>query len=266
MPRRAGSPRGAPSWSPITRAVGPTIEIAATTGPPGADFDRHRQRRQTELGLVDAAGVAPLADTGQLGQEHLRHDDRVAGARRQPGAQPGLDHRRVERGEDLAGTGAVDRRAAGVRRVAQRVHALDAFDVHDVGARRHAELDGLAEGVAQLDQQRQALGAHGRARRRQIAVLDEAQPEPVAPVRRPVEQPPADEHRAGAVGRALGDADAPSQFTDPQLWGLGERIEDVESDRDGLQRRATGDGRSYGSSGVAEPTSGRIVLGADPAQ
>ena len=51
-------------------------------------------------------------------------------------------------------------RCSGERRefvgVAQGPHALDALDVHDVGTGGHADLHGLAERVAQLDEQRQA--------------------------------------------------------------------------------------------------------------
>ena len=138
----------------------------------------------------------------------------------------------------MPAAGAVDRRAAGVGRVAQRTPAFDPLDVHDVGAGGDADLDGLFERVAQLDQQRQAAVADRRALGGQAAVLDEAQAEAVGAVGGAVEQPPVGEHRARPVGRALGDADPPGELADAQLGSLGEGVDDVERDADGLQRPA----------------------------
>ena len=58
--------------------------------------------------------------------------------------------------QHLAGARSVDRRSPRVRRVPQRALALDSLDVHHVGAGRHTDLHGLAQRVAQLDEQREA--------------------------------------------------------------------------------------------------------------
>src|SRR5262249_39960723 len=87
------------------------------------------------------------------------------------------------------------------------------------------------------DQQGQGLVADRRALRRRVAVLDEAEPEPVAPGRGAVDEAPAGKHRAGAVGRALGHADAPGQLAEAQLGRPGQGRDDVEGDADRLQRR-----------------------------
>ena len=142
----------------------------------------------------------------------------------------------------------MDRRAPGVGRVAQRSSTLDALDVDDVGAGRHADLDGLSELVAQLDQQRQAAIADGGALRGQAAVLDEAKPEAIPAVGGAIEQPAVGEHGARPMGRALGDADPPGKLADAELGNLGEGVDDVEGDADGLQRPAP----------IVHPSGGRL--------
>ena len=199
-------------------------------------MDGDGERGHADLGLVDAPGVATLADPVELLDEQFGNDDRVPGARREAGAQPGVDHRRIERGQDLAGARAVDRRPPGVCRIAQGSASLDAFDVDDVSARRHSDLDRLAERIAQLDQQRQAPVADRGALRRQPAVLHEAQPEAIPPVVGAVEQPASGENGTGAVGGALGDADTASHLADAELGLRGQDVDDVQRDPDRPQR------------------------------
>ena len=81
--RRGGSPRARRRHASSARPSRSRPRPARRPRP-----HRHGQRRHAELGLVDAAGVPPLADPLQLGQQHVGDDDRVAGARRQAGLQP----------------------------------------------------------------------------------------------------------------------------------------------------------------------------------
>ena len=107
--------------------------------------------------------------------------------------------------------------------------ALDPLDIDDIGTGRHADLHGLAECVAQFDEQRQAAIADGGSLPGQAAVLDEAQPEAI-PAGRAVEQPAVGEHGARPVSRALGDADTSGELADAELGHLGEGVDDVEGD------------------------------------
>ena len=128
-----------------------------------------------------------------------------------------------------------DLRAFG--RVAQRLASFDPLDVDDVGAGGDADLDGLAESVAQLDEQREPAVADRRALGRQPAVLDEAEAEAVCAVGGAVEQPSLGQHGARPMGRALGDADAAGEVAHAELGSLGEGVDDVEGDPHRLQLR-----------------------------
>ena len=70
-----------------------------------------------------------------------------------------------------------------------------------------------------------------------MAVLDQPQAEPVLAGRRARQQPGRSQHRARAMGGALGDADAARQFAEAELGCGGEGVEHAERDRDRLQRR-----------------------------
>jgi hypothetical protein len=114
------------------------------------------------------------------------------------GQQPAANRasaRRCRRRPRPCGAGACsgERRFSG----AQGSHPLDPLHVDDVDAgtppsgRSHR---GCAARAAA------AAVAHGRAGRRQVAVLEAQRLVPAR--RRPVEQPAADQHRTGAVGRS----------------------------------------------------------------
>ena len=132
---------------------------------------------KTELGLVDAADPAPLVDTGELGQEHLRHDDRVAGAReatrRAAGPSP-LD------GSNVARTLPALERWIGERRAFVEPRSVC------TPSTRSTYTTSAPAGTPSWTVSPRALRnstssgrpsvAHGGARRRQIAQLDEAQP------------------------------------------------------------------------------------------
>ena len=200
--------------------------------------DRDGERRHPELGLVDAARVPALADRGELLAEHVGHHDGVAGTRWETGAQPGFEHFGDVGGEHLAGARTVYRRPPRVAvDVPQGVHTFDALDVHDVAAVGYADLNRLAERVAQLDEHRQGAVTHRGTDRCELAVLDEAQSELVRAGRCAPQQAPPHQHRTRAVGGALGDADAARQFAQPELAVVGQGVDDVERDGHRLQRR-----------------------------
>jgi hypothetical protein len=159
----------------------------------------------------------------------------------------------------------VQRRAAGVGRVAQRPLTLDPLDVDDVGTGRHPDLHGLPDRVAQLDQEREGLVADHRAFRGHTAVLDEAEPQPVPPVGGAIEEAAAREHRAGAVGRALGHADPPGQLAQAQLRRPGQGVDDVQGDADRLQCGLLAPGRARPVL-VAVVREAVVAEGAHPAQ
>ena len=85
----------------------------------------------------------------------------------------------------------------------------------------------------------QAAVADSRALSGQAAVLDEAEAEAIGTVGGAVQQSTVSQHRARPVGRALGDPDTAGKVADTELGSLGEGVDDVESDADGLQRPAS---------------------------
>jgi hypothetical protein len=84
----------------------------------------------------------------ELLDEDFRDDDRVARAPWQSGTQAGLQQCGIERGEDLAGAGAMEWRTAGIGGVAQGSPPLHPLDVDDVGVGGDADLHGFLELVA----------------------------------------------------------------------------------------------------------------------
>src|SRR2546423_172761 len=68
-----------------------------------------------------------------------------------------------------------------------------------------------------------------------MAVLHEAQAQPVATAGRAVEQAALEQHRARPMSRALRHPDAPGQGTQIELGDERQRVDDVERDGDRLQ-------------------------------